>query len=45
MKYPASPPAVASTIRPSTYRQYRMWFMDSHYRPEAKPRYEAEAVQ
>ncbi len=30
---------------PITYRQYRTWFMDSNYRPEAKPRYEAQAVQ
>ncbi len=30
---------------PITYRQYRTWFMDANYRPEAKPRYEAEAVR
>ena len=30
---------------PITYRQYRTWFMDSNYRPEAKPRYEAQAVE
>jgi len=30
---------------PVTYRQYRTWFMDSNDRPEAKPRYEAQAVQ
>jgi len=30
---------------PITYRQYRTWFMDTNYRPEAKPRYDAEAVQ
>ncbi len=30
---------------PITYRHYRTWFMDANYRPEAKPRYEADAVQ
>jgi len=30
---------------PITYHQYRTWFMDSNYRPEVQPRYEAEAVQ
>lgn len=29
---------------PITYRQYRTWFMDANYRPEARPRFHAEAV-
>ncbi len=30
---------------PITYQQYRTWFMDANYRPEAKPRFHAEAVR
>ena len=30
---------------PITYREYRAWFMDSNYRPEAEPRAKAEAVE
>lgn len=38
-------PGDPAKYQPITYRQYRAWFMDSNYRPEAAPRARADAVR